>query len=306
MQRREWLASALALAGAACTPTVPLVAAVDEFDEEEKPKGEPFSIFVPTPERAVLRMLELARVTANDLVLDLGSGDGRVPLLAASRFGARGWGVDINPELVEQSAAEAKRQGLSERVRFEAGDATLIDPANATVVTMYLFPALINRLRPMLFEKLKPGARIVIYDYIMAEWPPDAILTTYVPERYLGFGGDVSIRMWVKPANFSGDWRGIIASPVNEGFELHIEQRYQRIKGSLRIGERVHDLSVADVRGDTIEFVYEVDRQRRSLRATTNGELMQGTARVQRGESFINTIWQADRLSRPMRIDIAP
>ncbi len=305
VNRRNWIAGNLALLAAACGHQTAEISPEEEA-EAAKPRGEPFSIFVPTPERAALRMLELARVGPNDLVLDLGSGDGRIPLLAAQRFGARGWGVEINPELVDQSNAEAKRLGLTGRVSFEQGDATLINPREASVVTLYLFPALINRIKPILLKHLRPGARIATYEYAMYDWPPEETLQTYVPERYLGFGGDVSIRLWVVPANFSGTWSGRIDGSVDLPIEFTLGQRYQRIKGSVRVNGKNHELSATHVRGDEIEFEFDIDRNPHRLRARLTDGRLGGEARLKRGEAILSTTWGATRTSAPSRIDIAP
>lgn len=307
MHRRDWIAGSLALLSAACGRQSVEVALLEEDEAElEKPRGERFSVFVPTPERVALRMLELARVGPNDLVLDLGSGDGRIPLLAAQRFGARGWGVDVNLEMVDQSNAEARRLGLTGRVRFEHGDATLVNPRDASVVTMYLFPALINRIKPVLLKHLPPGARIATYEYNMYDWPPEETLQTYVPERYLGFGGDASIRLWVVPANFSGTWSGRIDGSVGLPIELNVKQRYQRITGSVRANGKNHELSVTHVRGDEIEFVFDIDRNPHRLRARLTDGRLGGQARVGRGEAILNATWGASRAGAPSRIDIAP
>jgi SAM-dependent methyltransferase len=311
VNRRHWLAGAAVL-----LPSLLAArwagAAEDEDDHsrnggKDQGGGEPFSLFVPTPERAVIRLLELARTGPNDLVLDLGSGDGRFPMLAARHFGARGWGVDINPELVAQSAAEARRLGLADRVRFEQNDVMEVDLRPATVVSMYLFPALINRLKPRLLEQLRPGTRIVIYDYTMTEWPPDELLTMYVPERYLGYGGDVSMRMWVVPANFSGRWTGSMAGGAAMPIEFSVEQRYQRIRGSARAEGRELDFYNAAVRGDAIEFLVEIDRVRYHLSGRLAGDdRVEGSVRIERGDEKREASWSARRVSGRGRIDIAP
>ena len=305
VNRREWMTCTLALLSAACADHTADVSP-EEDEAAGKPLGERFSVFVPTPERAALRMLELARVGPNDLVLDLGSGDGRIALLAATRFGARGWGVDIDAARVDQSNAEAERRGLAGRVRFEHGDATLINPREASVVTLYLFPALINRLVPILLKHLRPGARIVTYEYTLADWPPEETLQTYVPERYLGFGGDAPIRLWVVPANFSGSWSGMIDVPVKLPLEINLNQRYQRINGFVSVGGRKHDISTTHVRGDEIEFSFDIDRAKYSLSARLVDGQLAGEALLKRGEKTTLRQWSAIRTGEPSRIDISP
>jgi SAM-dependent methyltransferase len=134
---------------------------------------EPDVEFVPTPQAVVDAMLDLARVTADDVVYDLGSGDGRVVITAARRYGARGVGVEIDPALVERATASAAAAGVSDRVRFLQGNIFDADISDATVVTLYLLQSLNEKLRPKLVRELKPGTRIVSHVFNMGpEWPP--------------------------------------------------------------------------------------------------------------------------------------
>ncbi len=132
--------------------------------------------FVPTPMSVVDAMLDMAKVTSNDLVYDLGCGDGRIVIRAAERFGARGVGVDLNPVRVKEAQAAAKRAGraIDSKVRFEVGDVFKFDFSPATVVTMYLLPSVNLKLRPRIFKELKPGTRIVSHDFDMGDWEPQA------------------------------------------------------------------------------------------------------------------------------------
>jgi SAM-dependent methyltransferase len=132
--------------------------------------------FVPTPMSVVDAMLDMAKVTGNDLVYDLGCGDGRIVIRAAERFGARGVGVDLNPVRVKEAKAAAKRAGraIESKVHFEVGDVFKFDFSPATVVTMYLLPSVNLKLRPRIFKELKPGTRIVSHDFDMGDWEPQA------------------------------------------------------------------------------------------------------------------------------------
>lgn len=131
--------------------------------------------FVPTPQDVVERMLQLAGVTKGDIVYDLGSGDGRMVITAAKKYGARGVGVDIDPERVAESVANAKREGVDHLVRFEQRDALGTDVSEATVVTLYLLSSSNMKLRPILTGQLKPGARIVSHAFGMGDWTPEKI-----------------------------------------------------------------------------------------------------------------------------------
>jgi SAM-dependent methyltransferase len=160
-------------------------------DDAAKPQRKPDVWYVPTTPPIVRNMLLLANVQASDVVYDLGCGDGRIVIAAAKQFGARGVGIDIDPKLIAVARANAKAAGVEHLVRFEVGDLFEADLRPASVVTLYLLPALNRRLRPRLLEQLAPGSRIVSHDFDFGpEWPP---------EQTLDFGVDVLYR-WTVPA----------------------------------------------------------------------------------------------------------
>ena len=128
--------------------------------------------FVPTPEKVVDRMLEIAKVGPNDMVYDLGSGDGRIVIAAAKKHGARGIGIDIDPERIKEARANARSAGVSDRVEFREGDLFKTDLSEATVVTLYLLSGVNLQLRPKLLSELKPGTRIVSHAFDMGDWKP--------------------------------------------------------------------------------------------------------------------------------------
>ena len=140
------------------------------------PRREPDVVFVPTPPEVVDAMLKLATVTANDVVYDLGSGDGRIPIAAAKVYGARGVGIDIDPERVREATENAKANGVSEKVTFRNEDLFTTDFNEATVITVYLLPTLNLKLAPKLM-KLKPGTRIVSHAFDMGDWKPQLMQT---------------------------------------------------------------------------------------------------------------------------------
>lgn len=133
--------------------------------------------YVPTPHDVVEKMLELAQVAKDDIVYDLGSGDGRLVITAAKTYGARGVGIDIDPDRIAESQANAKRAGVESRVEFRLQDAMQADVSNATVVTLYLLSSSNVKLRPMLQKQLKPGARVVSHQFGMGDWAPDKVET---------------------------------------------------------------------------------------------------------------------------------
>lgn len=148
--------------------------------------------YVPTPPDVVDRMLALAQVTKNDVVYDLGCGDGRIPIAAASRYGARGVGLDIDPKRIEESRANAKIAGVQDLVEFRVEDVLKADVSPATVVTLYLLSSSNAKLRPMLQQQLRPGARIVSHAFSMgSEWPADTI------DQFTTVRGDeITLYLW--------------------------------------------------------------------------------------------------------------
>lgn len=139
--------------------------------------------FVPTPNEVVAEMLDFAGVTADDVVYDLGSGDGRIVIAAARDRGARAVGIEIDAELVARSRRNAAEAGVADRVEFREQDFFEADVRDATVVMLYLLPTVNRRLRPLLLEQLPPGARIVAHDFDMVDWPPHETRSVDGPER---------------------------------------------------------------------------------------------------------------------------
>ena len=129
--------------------------------------------YVPTPENVVAKMLDLAKVKKADVLYDLGSGDGRIVVTAAKEYGARGVGYDLNPDRIQEANGNAKKNGVADRVEFREKDLFTADLREASVVTLYLLPDVNLRLRPKLFQELKPGSRVVSHDFDMGDWRPD-------------------------------------------------------------------------------------------------------------------------------------
>ena len=152
--------------------------------------------FVTTPDNVTLEMLKLANVGPKDYVIDLGSGDGRIVIVAAKRFGASGLGVEIVPDLVRQSRENARRAGVAERAEFREEDLFKTDLSRATVVTLYLLPEVNLQLRPRL-QALKPGTRIVSHDWDMGDWKPDRTIVVDAPDKAIGREKSSRIHLWV-------------------------------------------------------------------------------------------------------------
>lgn len=140
---------------------------------QHAPAHPPDVPFVPSPEEVVHGMLKLANVHNGDLVYDLGCGDGRIVITAAKEFGARGVGVDINPERIKEATENAQKAGVTDRVNFKEGDLFTATLDGATVVTLYLLPSVNLRLKPKLLHDLKPGTRVVSHSFDMGDWKPD-------------------------------------------------------------------------------------------------------------------------------------
>ena len=223
--------------------------------------------FITTPDRVALAMLEIANVDASDTLIDLGSGDGRIVILAAKRFGARGLGVEIVPDLVRQSVLNAQRAGVESRVEFREQDLFKADLSQATVITMYLLPALNLKLRPTILS-MRPGTRVVSHSFTMEDWEPDE--TSSMDGRRAYF--------WLVPANVNGGW---MLETGTEKAELSFEQRFQKIEGSVGLGHTQGGLRDARLRGFNISFAY-IDNNgvRRDYTGRVTGGKMEGSFRA--------------------------
>jgi protein-L-isoaspartate O-methyltransferase len=179
--------------------------------------------FITTPPEVVERMLELAGTRPDDVVIDLGSGDGRIVIAAAQKFGARGLGIELDAALVEKSRKNARAAGVSNNVGFVQGDVLVADISRATVVTVYLLPALMAKLQSRFIDELAPGTRIVSHAFAMAGWAPDRSESVRLKERHRGQGDESTLHLWIVPADVRGVWRG-------PDVRLRIEQNYQKIE----------------------------------------------------------------------------
>ncbi len=181
--------------------------------------------FITSPDNVTLEMLRLANVGAGDHVIDLGSGDGRIVILAAKRFGATGLGVEIDPQLVERSLRSARDAGVAERVQFRVQDLFQTDLSKASVITMYLLPEFNLRLRPSILA-LKPGTRIVSHDWDMGDWKPDVTSVLPVPDKQVGLEKFSRVHLWIVPAKVEGLW--CASSPAAAG-HLQLTQSFQDV-----------------------------------------------------------------------------
>src|SRR3989440_8558405 len=179
-------------------------------------------IWVPTPEEVVDRMLTMAQVTPQDFVVDLGSGDGRTVILAAKKYGARALGVEYNPDMVKLSQDNAQKAGGAERASFRRADIFQTDFSQATVITLYLLPALNMKLRPSILS-MRPGTRVVSHSFTMEDWEADEISSMDGRRAYF----------WMVPANVMGSWT---LDAGGQKSELSLEQTFQKINGTIALG----------------------------------------------------------------------
>jgi trans-aconitate methyltransferase len=221
--------------------------------------------FITTPDRVTLAMLELARVGPADTLVDLGSGDGRIVITAAKRFGARGLGVEIVPDLVARSQVNAKQAGVAGLVDFRVQDLFDTDLAGFSVITMYLLPEVNLKLRPRLLA-LPAGTRIVSHDWDLGDWAPDRTLTVAVPEKAIGREKLSRLHLWTVPASVQGLWCG------PGGATLQLQQRYQVLSALLTQAGLARSYSGRQY-GTAMELLGEAGTR---WQATVDGELLRG------------------------------
>ena len=188
--------------------------------------------FIVTPDAVTTAMLELAQVGPQDFVLDLGSGDGRIVIHAARRFGARGLGVEIVPDLVQRSRAYAALAGVADSARFVEQDLFKTDLSAATVITMYLLQDVNLQLRPALLA-LQPGTRIVSHDWDLGDWQPDRSRVVDAPDKPVGHDKRSRLMLWVVPARIAGQWCG---TGAGHGVRLRLTQQHQLFDATLSSG----------------------------------------------------------------------
>lgn len=203
----------------ACVSFAP--AALAQTDSVQTPP------FVTTPPEVVDRMLALAGTTPADYVVDLGSGDGRIVIAAAKKFGAKGLGLELDPKLVALSREKAKAEGVADRAEFRVQDVLRADFSSATVVTVYLLPWLMAQLSPMFLDGLKPGSRIVTHAFVFPSWKPDRIEKVRLAVPHPSQGDESTIFLWVVPANARGAWQA--AAPQGR-WRMRIEQNFQEVE----------------------------------------------------------------------------
>ena len=244
--------------------------------------------YVPSTQLNVDEMLRLADVRPDDVVYDLGSGDGRVVIAAARDWGARGVGIEIDPKLVVQSRDEARRQGVADRATFRQGDVLTADLRDASVVTIYLLTGLVHKLQPKLLAELAPGTRIVAHDYGFADWKPDR--EVHVSKSFY---------LYVVPARVAGRWRlsAAVAGAARE-YDLDLEQRHQEVKGGARVRGGFMPAFDARVQGERIALVLVEGDLSYRFDGRVSGSAMEGTVRWGHGPRQQQGTWRAVRVQQ--------
>jgi hypothetical protein len=215
-------------------------------------------VWVPTPQELVDKMLDMAKVTPKDYLIDLGSGDGRTVITAAKR-GLRAHGIEYNPDMVELSKSNAAKAGVSDKATFAKADLFESDFSEAQVITMFLLPQINLKLRPKILD-LKPGTRIVSNSFTMGEWASDESATV---------GGECdhwcTALLWIVPAKVDGTWQ------LPQG-ELNLKQTFQMLSGTIKTGNNVSEITNAKMIGDQIVFTAGGQQ----YTGNVNGNLMEG------------------------------
>jgi SAM-dependent methyltransferase len=269
--------------------------------------------FVPTPEKVVAKMLDMADVGKSDVLYDLGCGDGRIVITAARDLGCRGVGIDIDPQRIKESRENAAKAGVEDRVEFRLMDLFEADIRPASVVTLYLLPSVNLRLRPKLLRDLKPGTRVVSHDFDMNSWEPDEsvvieIDSTLADDPYLAdeffvdnYWNKHEVYFWIIPANVSGTWEWTIPKLAGEErFKMILEQTFQQIEGKAFQGATEIPLVIEGgrIKARELEFALDTKLKGRKVRLLFRGTAaenrMTGTVSVDERRGSKES-WQAER-----------
>jgi hypothetical protein len=265
-------------------------------------EGQGDVVYVPTPQITVDEMLRMAKVGPADYVIDLGSGDGRIVITAAKRYGARGFGVDLDRYLLAMANANARKEGVADRARFLEQNLFETDLSAATVVTTYLLPEMNEKLRPKLLA-LKPGTRVVAHDYAMGDWEADDDLTLIVPEKTVGDPGKSYIFLWIVPARVAGRWESqIMVDGRLVPFDFRFEQNFQLVHGTARVDGRELKVPQFRMAGDQLAFSLRVPAPggavEHRFRGWVKGDAIEGNVTAGGASGQRVAPWRAKRTER--------
>jgi SAM-dependent methyltransferase len=258
--------------------------------------------FVVSPDAVVERMLHLAQPRAGERLVDLGSGDGRIVIEAAKRFGTTGLGVDIDPRLVGLARENAKSAGVEALTSFEVRDLFETDLRGVNVVTMYLLPEVNLKLLPRLIDQLRPGARIVSHDYDLGPWPFDEMIELALAEKMVGPQGRSRVFLWLVPADARGRW--IADLPELGGrWQFDVAQKFQMLDVDARVGTSASSVMVvrgARLRGEEIRLAVTGMVGGKGYNVLFAGKVadgrIEGNVRISDGDSYRTLPWKAARL----------
>ena len=243
--------------------------------------------FVPTDTTKVREMLTAAAVSATDVVYDLGCGDGRFVITAVKKYKAkRGVCVDIDPVRIKESRSNADTAGVVSKIRFVEGDLFEQDLSEASVVTLYLLPSLNVRLRPKLFDELRPGTRVVSNAFDMGDWKADSTMTIKTNSGMQSYA-----YLWIIPADVSGQWRLRTEGGRAKEYTLDVKQKYQEVSGTAKGGGQATPLANFTVDGDRIAFTLGDGADRAEFTGKVTGDKASGTAKGKGG----TWSWSASR-----------
>lgn len=250
--------------------------------------------YVPTPYEVVMEMLNMADVTKEDVIYDLGSGDGRLVITAAQKFGARGVGVEINPRLIKKSQENAQEARVAEQVQFIQQDLFEMDISSASVVTLYLLPKVNLRLRPKLLKELKPGTRIVSHQFDMKDWKPDSVVTLDHHSRLH------TLFYWVIPAEVTGTWQWKMPTSAGEQpYQLVLQQKFQEVKGMLKTNEGSIPIKKPKLVGKQLSFNVTQNVQGQKVTIQFNGQVegnsIKGIMEMSDQQAANPRTWEATR-----------
>jgi SAM-dependent methyltransferase len=257
--------------------------------------------YVPTPPQVVEGMLKLGEVTSADVVYDLGCGDGRIVVMAAQKFGARGAGIDINPVRIKEAEENARQAGVEKRVRFIEKNLFEADVREATLVTLYLLPGVNRRLRPILLRQLKTGSRIVSHAFDMEDWQPDKKVSIDGRTAYLWMVTDKAKQQFGE-ASIAGEWAYRMPTPSGElEATLVLKTEGSTLTGTFAFPEnRKLEISQGTVDGNQLKFTVRRDRQGGGamvykMSATVEGDQIKGGAEADMDGQPVKTEWTAKR-----------
>lgn len=262
-------------------------------------EGQGDVVYVPTPQIVVDTMLEMAKIGPKDFLIDLGSGDGRFVITAATKYGASAFGVDLDTYLLKLANQNAQKAGVTDKVRFIEENLFTTDLSRATVISTYLLPEMNLRLRPK-FMALKPGTRIVTHDYHLGEWDPDEQRELVVPGKKVGTPGISYLFSYVVPARVPGKWQSLVKIGGRDTpLEFKLQQEFQEIEGKVEIRDRSVDLR-GRITGENIRMVAGGRNSvpRHEFTGKIGDGTIQGTLIIGEGTSRQQLAWTANQTQR--------